>query len=282
MDLQGVEEFKALAQRLRTFQQNKEKYSISEVTLPNYLWIAKRGGGISTCNNAFAEYLYNARMIEFTGVVKYFEYKLAYIEPESFFSELTRLNNTISEVAGHHRFFRGLAGINIDQWINRTDEQYFNQFLDYIASKNDKILTILYVHTDSKRVIENIESSLSSYIRFESIRFRFPNANELVNFLDTKYFKCHEFYLAEDAKLLLTDSIESIINSKHFNGFATIKQLAKDILYSLLTSDISRREISAELLASFTKESSYVRRIKTLGGTERTIGFDLPMGEHLR
>jgi len=279
MDLQGGEEFKTLVQRVRTFQQNKEKYSVSEVTLPNYLWISKRGGGISTCINAFAEYLYNARMIEFTGIVKYFEYKLAYIPPEAFFSELTRLNNTISEIAGHHRYYRGLACINIDQWINYTEESYFNKFLDYIASKNDKILAILCVHSDDKRAVKNIESSLSSHIRFESIKFRFPNADELVGFLDAKYFKHHEFCLTEDAKLLLTDSIEEILNGKHFNGFITIKQLASDVLYSLLTSEICQNEISANMLTSFTRDSSYIKRIKALAGVNRGIGFDLPEGE---
>ena len=63
MKLQGVEEFKAVVERLRKFQQNKEKYSVPDVTLPNYLWVAKRGGGISSCINAFAEYLYNAGII---------------------------------------------------------------------------------------------------------------------------------------------------------------------------------------------------------------------------
>jgi hypothetical protein len=273
MELQGVDEFKIVLEHLRIFQQNKEKYSVPDVTLPNYLWIAKRGGGISTCINAFAEYLYNAKVIEFSGIVKYFEYKLAYIDPDTFFSELTRLNNTISEIAGHHRYFRGLACINIDDWAEHTNERYFYKFLDYIASKNDKILAILYVHTDNKRIIESIESSLSSRIRFESISLRFPNVSELITFIEAKYFKKRGFKLTDDAKSLLTDSIEAIINGKHFNGFTTIKQLANDILYSLLASNISGYDISADMLCGFNKDSAYIKRIKTFVGTSSTIGF---------
>ena len=172
MQLQGAEEFKEMIQRLSIFRQNKEKYSVWDITLPNYLWNAKRGGGISTCINAFADYLYNAKIIEFTGIVKYFEYKLAYISPDSFFSELTRLNNTISEIAGHHRYFRGLACINIDDWIDHTNEKYFYKFLDYIASKNDKILVILYVHANNKRVVESIGTSVGDTLTVFSRRFR--------------------------------------------------------------------------------------------------------------
>ena len=273
MELQGVDEFKTMVQRLRKFQQNKEKYSIPDITLPNYLWVAKRGGGISTCINAFADYLYNAKIIEFTGKVRYFEYKLAYIAPDALFSELTRLNNTISEIAGHHRYFKGLACVNIDEWVQHTNEPHFNKFLDYIASKNDKILTILYIHDNNKRLVESIESSLSSHIRFESIWLRFPNANELVEFIETGYFKQRDFYLTDDAKSLLVNSIEEIINGKHFNGFTTVRQLANDILYSLLTSNLSGYEISADMLSGFNKNSAYVKRIKTFVGSSNSIGF---------
>ena len=154
MELQGVDDFKTLIQRLCKFQQNKEKYSVRDVTLPNYFWVAIRGGGISTCVNSLAEYLYAAKIIEFTGIVKYFEYKLAYIAPDEFFSELTRLNNTISEIAGHHRYYRGLACINIDEWIHHTNETHFYKFLDYIASNNNKILSILFIHDNNKHTGE--------------------------------------------------------------------------------------------------------------------------------
>ena len=275
MSLSGSEAFKKMVGRLRKFQQNKEEYSVSDVvTLPNYLWVAKRGSGISTRAHLFAEYLYTAKIIEFSGIVKHFEFKLDYMAPDTFFSELARLNSTISEIAGHHRYYRGLALINIDEWLGHTNEKYFLKFLDYISSKNEKILAIFYVHTDDKREVESIESSLSSHIRFESVWFRFPDAAELIEIIDADYFKQQGFFLAGDAKSLLKDSIEEIINGKHFNGFMTIRQLANDILYSLLTSEISSNNISAALLSDFSRDSSYIKRIKTFVGNRRAIGFN--------
>jgi len=274
MKLQGVDELKEKVQRLQKFKENKEKYSVPDITLPNYLWIAKRGGGISTCINAFAEYLYNAKIIEFTGIVKYFEFKLNYIAPDNYFSELTRLNNTISEIAGHHRYYKGLACINIDDWAQHTNEKYFYKFIDYIASKNDKILAILYAHANNNRMVESIESTLSSHIRFETISLRFPNANELADYIESKYFKQQCFNLTSDTKILLKDSIEVIINGKHFNGFMTIKQLANDILYSLFTSNINSYDISADMLSGFSKDSSYIKRIKTFVSASNEIGFN--------
>jgi hypothetical protein len=273
MELHGADAFKAMVRRLRMFQQNKEKYSVTGVTLPNYLWIAKRGGGISTRVSALAEYLYNAKIIEFTGIVRYFEFKLAYIHPDDFFSELTRLNNTISDIAGHHRYFRGLACINIDEWVQHTNEEHFHKVLEYIASKNDKVLAIFYVHTDSQRVVESIESSLSSHIRFESLWLSFPDADELTEFIESKYFRQRGFYLADDARALLKDSISAVSTGKNFNGFVTVKQFANDVVYGLLSSDMGGYEISAEMLAEFDKDSAYVKRLKAFVSVNTAIGF---------
>lgn len=272
MELQGAEELKATVQRLQNFRQNKDRYSVAEVTLPNYLWTVRRGGGVTTGVSAFAEYLHAAKIIEFTGIVKYFEFIPAYMPPDTYFSELTRLNNTISEIAGHYRYFRGIACIILDEWINHTNETNFLNIFDYIANHNDKILAIFCVHSNNKRVVDSIESPLSSYMRFENVNFRFPDAGELMEFMETKYFKSCNFYLAEDAKSLLAQSIENIIDGKNFNGFVTIKQMANDILYSLLTSNLSGNNISSEMLSGFNKDSAYIKRIKTLGN-DNIVGF---------
>jgi hypothetical protein len=274
MQLQGVDELKSKVRYLQKYQQNKEKYSISDVTLPNYLWFAKRGGGITTCLNAFSEYLYAARVIEFTGIVKYFEFIPAYTEPDAYFSELVRLNNTITEIAGHNRYFKGIACIIIDEWLDSINDVNFNKMLDYIDNKNEKILAIFCAHTDNKRTIANIETAITAYMRTETITLRFPNTDELLGYIEDKYIKKHNFYLAEDAKLLLTESINEIITSKYFNGFKTIKQLANDIIYSLLVSNLNSCEIKADALCNFSKDMGYIKRIKTSGGKNK-LGFGL-------
>ena len=280
MQLLGVDEFKATVERLRKFQQNKETFAASDVTLPNYLWIAKRGGGVSTCINAFAEYLHAAEIIEFTGIVKYFEFKLAYIVPDAYFSELARLNNTITEIAGHHRYFRGVACINIDEWIQHTNETHFTKFLDYLGSKKDKILAVFYVHTSDKRTVEAIESTLTSYTRLETVNLRFPTTEELLEHYISKYFIKQGFFLTNDAMLLLAESIQEIVTGKHFYGFFTIKQLANDILFSLLTSNLNGHDISADMLSDFRKDSAYIKRIKKFIGSGNVIGFNASMEEY--
>jgi len=272
MELQGAEELKDTAKKLLKFQQNTERYPVTDISLPNYLWLLKRGGGLSTCVNAFAEYLYAAKIIEFSGTVKYFEFIPAYTKPDAYFSELTRLNNIVSETAGHYRHFKGIACIILDEWVEHTDEAHFLNIFDYIANHNDKLLAIFCVHTNDKSTIERIQSAIIKYMRFETMSLGFPNAIELTEFMEKKYFKTSNFHFAEDAKKLLVESIGSIIEGKNFNGFVTINQLANDILYSLLASDLNNNKITAEMISNFKKESVYINRIKS-AGKNSAIGF---------
>jgi len=109
-------------------------------------------------------------------------------------------------------------------------------------------------------------------MRFETISLDFPNSVELTEFLEKKYFKTSNFHFAEDAKKLLIDSIGSIIEGKNFNGFVTIKQIANDNLYSLLTSDLSTSKITSKMISNFEKDSVYISRIKSVG-KNNPIGF---------
>ena len=273
MQMQGVEELKEMVQRLQKFQENRERYSISDARLPNYLWLAKRGGGITTCLNVFSEYLYAAKIIEFTGIIKYFEFIPAYTAPDAYFSELVRLNNTLTEIAGHHRYFKGIACIIIDDWLEHLNELNFKNILDFIDNINDRVLAIFCAHTNNKRIVENLESAIISYMRSETIRLRFPDTDEIIEFIEAKYLKKYNFYLSKDAKSLLTESVKEIVAGKYFNGFKTIKQLSNDIVYSLLMYDLKSYEISADMLNGYARDSAYVKRIKTSDGNKR-IGFN--------
>ena len=273
MELYGADEFKDKVKQLRVFQNSRMKYSVTDVRIPNYLWIAKRGGGVSTCIKAFAEFMDAEKIIEFNGIVKYFEFNLAYIPPEGFFSELTRLNNTISEIAGHHRYFKGLACIHIEEWLDHANEDNFHKALDFLAAKHDKLRVVFVVDTDDKRVIESIESSISSRLRLETIAFRFPETNELVDYIERGYFTQQGFSLEEDARNLLSESINAMAAGKHFNGFVTVNQLARDILYQLLISDTGNQSISADMLVDFNKDSTYINRLKSFVETRNIIGF---------
>jgi len=285
-NLYAVEEFKQTVNALEIFRKNKEQSGVKEVTLPNYLWVFQRGGGVSTCVNAFAEYLYDAKLMEFKGNIKYFEFIPDNIPDAMTSPEITELNDIISDNAGNYLHYKGIACIIIDNWIGKTQDPHFQKILDYLENKNDKILSIFCVHSKDDKQIAEIESSISSYLRFETIRFRFPNAQELIEFIEKKYLHNNQFTLAKDAKKLLTETIDDILTSKNFNGFVTIKQLGNDILFKVLASPAYKKneqqkagfQITADMLSDFHKNSAYIKSLKKIGKSKKTIGFNVTEG----
>gem|GEM_PF-874098 len=275
MELHGEEEFKEMVKRLHVFQQNSAKFTMPNMVLPNFLWVAPRGSGVSTRLSALVEYLHAARIMEFSGKMKYFEFTPGYIEPGLDFTELTRLNYAILEMAGFHRYYRGLVCIVLDEWARHTEESHFAELLNYLAVMNDTILTVFCVHTDDRRLIENVESAISSHMRLETITTVFPKAEELVSIMDERYISINGFTLTADARELLCDAIGDIATSTRFYGYVTIRQIANDILYNILTTELSDSRITGDMLAAFKKGSPYMQKLKERGGVNptNTIGF---------
>jgi len=270
MQMHGVEEFKSMVQRIQNFQQHSKENNVS---LPHYLFVAtKRSVGVEDSVNALAEYLHSSKTIEFIGNVKHFWFKLEYQNPNEDFSELARFHKAMADCKGYNRYFKGIAFIDVTARLkHRTDEPYFLLFLDYIVSESDKILAIFYAQTEDIREIERIESSLSSRLRFETVRFDIPGAHDLVEIMEIQHFKPRGFNFTKDAKSLLKDSIERITESPNFSGFRSISQLAEDILFKQYTN-VKTGSISACKLADYSKDSPYINRIAQPKRTE--FGFN--------
>ena len=278
-DLYG-NDLKKNIRHLRQFKRNTEMFSVS-IKVPNYLWISKKQDSeISTCINAFSEFLYAEKIIAFRGIAKYFEYKLAYVSPNSFFSELTLLNNVVARNAGYHRYFQGVAAIDISAWMRYSNQAHFQEFLHYVSSKNDEILFVLCINSDNETDVKEMESSLSDCIYVAPIQIEFPNADLSLEFLDRE-LKRLDFSLTDTAKDLLKNSVQEIVGSQNFRGVETLKKLAIEISSDVsqkvdFTSTIraggSKKIISDGMLNDFKSDSKYVRRLQRLTGRQ-SIGF---------
>jgi hypothetical protein len=273
MELKGAEELKKECIRLETFLKNKATHFLTDLTPPNYLWIIKRGGGNTTWLKEFAEFLYSKKAIEFCGIELFIEFKLEYNSPNAFFSELTRLDKTIAAFAGHNRYYKGLICINIDDWLAHTTEEHFIKLLEYLSSNNSRLLVIFCIQTEDKNFIKSVESALSSHMRLVSLSLRFPDAKELVELVESRYIQKTGFSFTESAKKSFQDTIKELITCKNFNGFKSVFQLADAVLYDILASDLrEKKQISAEMLSNYSKDSDYVKLLKNKIDT-KTIGF---------
>jgi len=279
MELKGVDEFKSMIKRLQVFLSNKQKYALSDINLPNYLLKISRGGGVTTLINAFTNFLHATKAIDFCGLERSFEFKLSYTSPELYFSELTRFENTLVEMAGYKHHYKGVVCVNIHEWLGHTSEPHFKRFIDYIA-RNKELVVVFYIHASNKSNkiaqanFKAMESVLSLRLRLETLELRFPRADELVDHVNEHFMQDKGFTFGADAKALLCETIDELTTGKHFSGFKTIAQLANDILYHVLSQVlVNSKEITAKMLKGFEKDSIYVKRQKSQTGPKKVIGF---------
>ncbi|MCL1826662.1 MAG: hypothetical protein FWG20_01345 [Candidatus Cloacimonetes bacterium] len=272
MNLLGADIFKEKMTDLRSLTLTKDLENNKSIELPVYFWVLKRGGGISTYVKDFTEYMSALGLVDFIGTKKYIMFRLEYTSDEAKFYELERLKNVIDNVKGMNRNFKGILCVDINGWIDFTNSKYFKDFLSFIRQKRTNILPIFYIHKDNDIIINKIESSLSAYLRFDTIRFNFPETSTLVDLVQRKYLQPEGFKLSEQATLFFSDMLKNIIENEAFNGFSTIEHIAKDILFFLHKNQLPK-DISKNCFEQCVKLSNYINLLKSTNDTKKYIGF---------
>ena len=274
MALRGAEEFKEAIKSIHDIYVNTKKHPSFNMAISNMLWIVQRGGGVTTMLNFFSEYLSSLKLHEFIGEEKFIEFKLGYNSADEKFSELKRLDDIIKKIAGHRYDFRGVLCVNIDEWSEYSTDAYFGDFLEFIAYNRNKIITVFTLSPEIKKVVENIEAVISSYMELGILKINFPEPIELLDLIDKKYIKPKGFSFSDDAKELLSIHIKSRIAGHSFDGFKNIERLAEGILICAVQATKHNEIITAKILSPyFEKQLKQTNVLNNLKGNKKTIGF---------
>jgi len=272
MQLKGADDAKKKITEIHTFLKDKEPYSLLN-TMADFLLVARPGGGIKTVVNTISDYLYIANAIEFCGKVKWFTFELEYVYPEYPFREIERLEDRLSIFKGFNRHYKGVIHIDLDRWIEHTDDTYFDNFLSFLATIDHRILFFFGIHTDNIDYVDKVKSVISQYIRIETLNLRFPDSSDLTDLLES-HIQDKRFTLDENAKELLGNIISDIVSKRNFYGFNTIEKLAEDIIYyHLVTCKTNSNVISVDSLFLYTQRSSFIKELLEETNSNNQFGF---------
>lgn len=275
MALKEAEEFKPVAEKWRILSENiKSSPFDAPILLPDMLWIAKPGVGRSNLLYLMTEYLAElGNIMDFYGDVKYFEFLMEYCAPSERFEGLNRLIDAVNNAAGFRNEFRGVIHIDITEWKKHYEENYFITLMEYLADNSDKWLIVLSVIPSDDEDFHNLEAFLSMFLRIERIALTLPKTGDLFDSIE-KHLDAYGLSLEDDAKQLLTDSIEELRQSRYFDGFKTIKLLCQDIVYSVFSKQpIESYHLTKDMLQDFAADSDYVKRTVTKFEKVHLIGF---------
>lgn len=275
MELKGADELKNIVKRWNVLSKNIQLKPVNTpIILPDMLWIAKSGVGITNLLKLISEYLSTKHnLMQFYGDVKFFEFLLEYCPPKEKFTELHRLMDEVDNAKGFRSEFKGIIHIDINQWIEHYEERHFVSFMEYLSSNSDEWLIVLSIDSDKEEKIHNLSAFLSMYLRVERANIHLPKTEDLLDYVE---MRLREYHLNwdEEARNLLGETIGKLRENKYFDGFKTINMLCQDIIYSIFSNEKMYTDtLDAQTLKDFSPDSIYVKRMVANIEKVRQIGF---------
>ncbi|MBQ2675112.1 MAG: hypothetical protein IJG07_10615 [Prevotella sp.] len=271
-----MEEFKALGHRLQRVAENKRNLPMSQIQLPNYLFIEAPGCGVTTHIRMITDLLQELRLIPFEGDRRYFEWVL----DENAFKEkgggFERLLDEITVMAGFHSHFKGVIGLEIDAWQDKADSDEFTRLLDLADDCLGQILFIFTVQIRDNGDPDALIRRLSAEMPLEVVHCPLPSTDNMAlylgDFLRRRHFRV-SLATIERLKVLLPE----LTKAKAFDGFQTLDNLADEIVYRFCASGDRNEDqlIEPDDLQFIDEPDGYVDRLSNRGSKKRhrSIGF---------
>lgn len=270
-ELPGMEEFKALCHRLHTASENAARLHLERAPLPNLIFAAAPGCGVTLHIRLLADLLQSLRLLSFTGEEAYFEW--AFGDDDKAFD---RLQLRIRRAGGFYGQFRGIVGLDLTKALGSSDGlPNMDRLMEYIDTRQGKIVFILIIpDTIPEHITQKLLGRFASVSPAELIRMPFP-ADESRAFV-IRYLSDHGFTLTESACDALEDAVTQLSKSSTFEGYQTLQNLCEDIIWRRLSSNALQDAIIDAGDLNFIFAAGGFRsqlRANTSKTTPRRVGF---------
>lgn len=274
MQLEESKDMQEILKRWKNFAHNRTKLPPNApVVLPDMLWIAKSGYGKTNLLQLISEYLYEEKIMEFYGDVKYFEFSLAYCAPEQPFRSFEQFQDALLNAAGFRSEFRGVICVEIDEWMGHLRDKYFVDFLEYMSERSEKWHIIFVTECREQERLGKLEAMLDMYFRIDKVVFVLPETPVLCQHME-KYVNKYGFYFSEKAREILAETIDTLRNAEYFDGYKTLNMICTDLLYREFSSEtFGGFEITADMVRYYAKDSDFIKRTKNNMKKKNRIGF---------
>lgn len=273
MQLPGLDEMKAVLEQWDQVAANLKSNPADHMPLvPNLLWKTWAGAGKTHFLRLFSEYLCEARLLDFYGDVKFFEFYLEYCPPHERPTELTRLIEDMKGAAGFRSRYRGVLAIDISAWKGCFKEPNFVRVMEYLSSVDDAVCIVFIVENFRREDSARAEQILNTFFRLRCVEFPYPPPIRFAAYMAER-LRAYRIGLGEDAIELLAESIEELMKSDYFDGYKTVNRLYQDIAFELCALPrLPESPVGAEYLTAYRKDSSFVKTLSELAEM-RSIGF---------
>ena len=244
------------------------------VFLPDIFLTSGSGRGNTRLLNLLTEYLMDKpRLMKFYGDVPFFEFYLNYCEPHNYFEEIPRFIREVVSAAGFRNEYKGIILVEISEWLGHCTEKHFINFLEYLSDNSDNWLVVLSMPDRDPEAVERMLAVVSAFLRVETIRVAPPTTDDLMDYLKEQ-LSLYGMTLSSDAETLLRRTITALMKNEFYDGYKTVRNLGRDIVYSVYANRRKRNgHLTIHDVETFSPDSEYVSQTARRQEQIKHIGF---------
>lgn len=123
-----------------------------------------------------------------------------------------------------------LLCIDISEWMDKTDNRFFKQFLRIVEKHSEEFIVVFRVPFVDKDVLARIRFSLNDLLNVRTISFPPLNRNEVKEFAEVELDR-FKFTLTKTAWDCFFERISEEKSDGKFYGINTIKKVVKELVY---------------------------------------------------
>lgn len=245
--LVGATEFKALAKEIIDIADEIKSTDTYEVfTNQCYLFSIGDGCGLTTYLELFAKLVSDKKLCNMSSRPVREERLGAYRESAEPFEDANRaLSN------GSTKNLKVLC-IDISEWMDKTDNRFFKQFLRAVEKHADEYIVVFRVPFVDKDILARIKYSLSDLLSVRAVSFP-PLSQEEIKTCAEAELKRYKFSITKTAWKYFFDRISEEKSDGKFYGVNTVKKVIRELVYQKHIANSQKQTKSKQITMNDAK-----------------------------
>lgn len=245
--LVGGNEFKALAREISGIADEVKRTDTFEVFANQcYLFSIGDGCGLTTYLELLAELIKEKKICSMASSAVREEKLQAYREGIEPFEEAMRaLRSGISNAVK-------VLCIDISEWMDKTDNRYFKQFLRAVEKHADEYITVFRVPFVDKDILARIKFSLSDLLSVKTVSFP-PLSQDEIKICAEAELNRLNFSITKTAWKYFFERISEEKSDGKFYGVNTVKKVVRELIYQKHFANSQKTVKSKQITVNDTK-----------------------------
>ena len=223
--LVGAEEFRSLAKEISDIAAEIKRTGTYEVFFNQcYLFSIGEGRGLTTYLTLLAQ------LIGELGLCKMSADPVREEKLGPFREEMEPFEDAMRALGKGDKKSVKLLCIDISEWMDKTDDRYFKQFLRIVEKHSEEFIVVFRVPFVDKDILAEIRFSLNDLLNVRALSFPPFNRNEIKEFAEHELGRL-KFSLTKTAWDCFFERISEEKSDGKFYGINTIKKVVKELVY---------------------------------------------------